>query len=336
MNGAPKSPSLSGRLQGVILVFILAAAAFFLGRQIPLIGGAVAGILLGILIRNTLGVRPVFLPGIGFASKRILQAGIVFIGAGLDLQQIRAAGQASLLVILVCILAALASAVVLGRTMRVPTRLRTLIGVGTAICGGTAIVAVSPLIGAREDEVSYAISTIFLFNIAAVLLFPVAGLLMGMSADAFGLWAGTAIHDTSSVVAAGYAYSEAAGETATIVKLTRTLMLVPVAMGAALAGTLGAGGKGKPSAGYLRRSFPWFVLWFLLLALLQTAGVLPALLVDGLPRTGRFLIIMALTSIGLRTDFREIAKTGPRPMVLGFLVWVLVFALSLGLIHLAT
>lgn len=329
-----KKNSITERSQGVVLVLVLAVIAFWLGRQVPLVGGAVSGILLGILVRNTAGVRTAFLPGIGFASKRILQAGIVLIGAGLDLHQIRSAGQASLLVILVCILAALAGSAALGRAMRVPSRLRTLIGVGTAICGGTAIVAVSPLIGAKEEEITYAISTVFLFNIAAVLLFPLAGLLMGMSADTFGLWAGTAIHDTSSVVAAGYTYSEAAGEAATIVKLTRTLMLVPVAMGIALAGTLGARGKDKPPAGYLRRSFPWFVLWFLLLALLQTAGVLPAALVRGLPWAGRFLIIMALTAIGLRTDFREIAKTGLRPLVLGFLVWVLVLVLSLGVIHL--
>src|SRR5699024_1537947 len=170
-------------------------------------------------------------PGIRFAGNKVLQWSIVALGLGLSLTQVTSVGVASLSVTLVTITVAFVATLLLGRLLGIPSKLKTLIGVGTAICGGSAIAAATPIIKADEHETAFAISTIFLFNLIAVLVFPLFGHLLGMSDQGFGLWAGTAINDTSSVVAAGYSYSSAAGDHATIVKLTRATLIVPVCLG---------------------------------------------------------------------------------------------------------
>jgi uncharacterized integral membrane protein (TIGR00698 family) len=223
---------------------------------------------------------------------------------------------------------ALVGAALLGHFLGVPERLRVLVGVGTAICGASAIAAVSGAVRPKEAELRYAISTIFLFNLVAVLTFPALGHLMGMSQSAFGLWAGTAVNDASSAVAAGLAYGDAAAAHAVIVKLTRTLMIVPISL--ALAFIAMRRETGESPLRTARRAFPWFILFFIAASAARTAGLVGAGATPALTHAGLILTTVAMAAVGLSTDLREMRAAGPRPLVLGALVWVTVASVSLG------
>jgi uncharacterized integral membrane protein (TIGR00698 family) len=242
-------------------------------------------------------------------------------------------GLESLWVTLITMSVAFLSAWLLGRWLGVHDKLKILIGVGTAICGGSAIAAVTPIIRPDDHDTAFAISTIFLFNVVAVLLFPLLGHLLHLSDLGFGLWAGTAINDTSSVVAAGYSYSHAAGDYATIVKLTRATLIIPVCL--VLAFVVAAREKRKHaqagSAGHfsLARIFPWFILWFLVASGFRTAGLVPLAIQPALHMLAEFLIIVALSAIGLSANLRKMISSGARPILLGLGVWVAVSVSSL-------
>jgi uncharacterized integral membrane protein (TIGR00698 family) len=321
-------PSLGQRVPGLILAIAVALVALGLGRLMPLVGGPVFGIVLGILIRNLIAPGAQFTPGIQFAGKQILQWSIIALGFGLSLNQVAKTGLESLSVTLVTMTVAFLAAWGLGRALKVHDKLKILIGVGTAICGGSAIAAVTPIIKPDENDTAFAISTIFLFNLVAVLLFPLLGHLLHLSDLGFGLWAGTAINDTSSVVAAGYSFSKQAGDYATIVKLTRATLIIPVCLVLAFAVAWREKKKGSTDFS-LRRIFPWFILWFLVASAIRTAGVLPVAILPAIHVLAEFLIIVALTAIGLSANLRKMASTGVRPILLGLGVWAAVSISSL-------
>ncbi|WP_236570212.1 YeiH family protein [Streptomyces mexicanus] len=231
--GAERLSGGLARLPGLALASGIAVVATALGRLAPVVGGPVTGIVLGVLV--AVAVRPGdrLRPGIAFAGRGVLQAAVVVLGAQLSLGQGVRVGVGSLPVMVVTLAACLAAAYRLGRRLGIGGDLRTLIGVGTGICGASAIAAVTPVIGAAEAEVAYAVSTIFVFNIAAVLTFPALGHLLGMGQHAFGLFAGTAVNDMSSVVAAATTYGGPAADQAVVVKLARTLLIIPVCLGLA-------------------------------------------------------------------------------------------------------
>lgn len=317
---------------GMTLTLGLAVLAWWVGTYfLPLVGGPVIGILLGVAVNNLVSLPKSLRPGIAFSSKKILQTSIVFLGAGLSLHQVWRTGLASLSVMALTISSAFIVAFLFGRVLKVSTNLTSLIGVGTAICGASAIAAVAPIVEADDHEVAYSISTIFFFNLLAVLIFPALGHLLRLSQAGFGLWAGTAINDTSSVVAAGYAFGQAAGNYATIVKLTRTTMIIPIALIFSIAGSRRREGRlGTGTAGFkLSRLIPWFVVWFLVASFLNTVGLFTAPLSNGLNVTGRFLIVVALVAVGLGADLKKIMATGFRPLGLGMIVWFIVAAGSL-------
>jgi uncharacterized integral membrane protein (TIGR00698 family) len=272
-------------------------------------------------------------PGITFASTTVLQASIIALGFGLSLDQVVATGMRSLSVTVVTLSVAFFSAWLLGRWLGVHDKLKILVGVGTAICGASAIAAVTPIIQPDEHDTAYAISTIFLFNIVAVLLFPLLGHLMHMGDLGFGLWAGTAINDTSSVVAAGYSFSKAAGDYATIVKLTRATLIIPVCLVLALVAAVRARQQqrfdGSASQFSLLRIFPWFILWFLVASALRTAGLVPTAIQPDLHLAAEYLIVVALAAIGLSANLRRMIASGPRPILLGLGVWIAVATSSL-------
>ncbi|WP_241996123.1 YeiH family protein [Kribbella sp. VKM Ac-2568] len=346
-----KAPSFAERLlarvPGLLIVLALAAVAVPLGRLVPVIGGPVFGIVLGVLAG--LLIRPLRAdacrPGYDFASKTLLQLSIVVLGTGLSLQQVVHVGGSSLPVMLGTLTAALGGAWLFGRLLGVRGDTQTLIGVGTAICGASAIAAATAAIGAKRSSVAYALATIFTFNVAAVLLFPPLGHLLGLSAESFGLWAGTAINDTSSVVAAGYACSQEAGDQALVVKLTRSLMLVPIVLGlvilksrrearaaAALAATSAssAGVRVQKRLPW-RRMVPLFLIGFIAAAGLRSAGLVPDGWQENLSLLGTFLITSALVAIGLSLRPAELRAAGFRPVLLGAILWVSVALSSLGL-----
>jgi len=319
---------------GIAVSLFVSLVAYGFGIVFPLVGGAVFGILLGIVIANVSPLPDRLAAGITFTSKKILQWAIVVLGVGLSLGQVYRTGMASLLIILTTISAALIVASLIGRLFRVSFNLTSLIGVGTAICGGSAIAAVAPVIDAEDQEIAYAISTVFLFNVIAVMIFPSLGHLLGMSQLGFGLFAGTAINDTSSVVAAGYTYGNSAGDFATIVKLTRTMMIIPIAVAFVPIMVLRrrrAAKEGKGGSFDFRRTFPWFIIGFLIASALNTSGVLGKPTIDLLKELGKFMIVMALTAIGLKTDLRKMLHTGMKPALLGLAVWIAVAATSLAI-----
>ena len=322
----PRTAGLRGLLPGLGCALALAAVATALGHLWPLVGAPVIGIVLGVLLSSRLGGREGIVPGTRAAGRTVLHVAVVLLGAQLSLAQVAAVGASSLPVMLGTLAACLLVAALLGRRLGVDRDTGTLIGVGTAICGASAIAAVSPVIRARPPAIAYAISTIFLCNVAAVLLFPPLGHLLGMGQQAFGLFAGTAVNDTSSVVAAAGAYGPVAADHAVVVKLTRTLMIIPVSIGLA---ALTRRDLGATRAARAARLVPWFLVGFVLVATANSLGLVPAH--AALRTLTLFLITTALAGIGLGTDLAGLRRAGARPLLLGVLLWVTVTVTSLAL-----
>ncbi|HTZ43302.1 MAG TPA: putative sulfate exporter family transporter [Jatrophihabitans sp.] len=310
---------------GLVACLGIAAVATPLGRLVPVVGSPVIAIVLGVLLAVGVPVGRLR-PGAAVAAGPALQLSVVLLGTGLSLTQVARTGVSSLPVLLGTLAVALGGARLAGRVLGVRGDRRTLIGVGTGICGASAIAAVTAVIGAAEVDVAYAVATIFTFNVAAVLLYPALGHLLGLSQHAFGLWAGTAINDTSSVVAAATSYGRAAGSYGVVVKLTRSLMIVPICL---WLGIRSGRGAGERRALPWRRMFPPFLVGFLLASLLDTAGTVPAGWHGGLTATSTFLITAALAGIGLGTRPAALRAAGVRPLLLGGLLWVAVGASSL-------
>jgi uncharacterized integral membrane protein (TIGR00698 family) len=312
---------------GILLSLAIALVGYALGRMIPVIGGAVFSIALGLVIASIWKRPAVCTSGIKFTSKYILQMAVILLGFEMSISSVLSVGKQSIWVILITITTALLTSFLVGRGLKVDRSLRTLIGVGTAICGGSAIAATSSAIDAEDEDISYSISTIFLFNIIAVFIFPALGRLLGLSDTGFGLWAGTAINDTSSVVAASYAFSDAAGNFATIVKLTRTLAIVPITLVLAIGHARVSKGENLFS---IAKVFPWFVIGFLAAAVIRSLGLIPVELAGGLAWLGKFLIMAAMAAIGLNTNVRNFITAGPKSLVLGGITWLSVILSSLG------
>lgn len=327
---------------GVALAVAIGIAATLVGRVVPVVGGPVPAVLIGAVVgwlvrRRTGGTLAALAPGVKFSSSRVLQFAVVLLGAQLSIGEVLRIGGETLPVMLATLVVCLVAAWGIGRLLRVSGALRTLIGVGTGICGASAIAAVTPVIGAVSADVAYAMSTIFLCNIAAVFAFPLLGHALGLSQHAFGVFAGTAVNDTSSVVATATVYGRQATDTAVVVKLVRTLMIIPIVIGlAGLEARRASREQLAPASGPGRgfrvfRLVPWFLIGFLVVVLLRTVGVLPASVAPGFATAASFLITVALAAIGCSTDFAALRRAGFRPMLLGIALWVLVAGTSLGM-----
>ncbi|MDF2532209.1 MAG: putative protein family [Clostridia bacterium] len=312
-------------IPGILLVLAIAIPAWYLGKLFPIMGGPVFGILIGILV--AFWKRPdLFNDGIKFTSKKLLQTAIILLGFEMNLYNVIKVGSQSLVVMLFTLTAAFMTAYLVGRALKLQGNVAILIGVGTAICGGSAIAATAPVIKAEDKEIAYSISTIFLFNVAAVFIFPAIGHLVQMSDIGFGIWAGTAINDTSSVVAAGYSYSDAAGSLATIVKLTRTLMIIPITLFLAIY----THKKTAQNTNFaLSKVFPWFVLGFVAASIISTTGLVSLETGKLLAQFGKFLIVMAMAAIGLNTNIKQLISNGIKPILLGLCCWIAVALTSI-------
>jgi uncharacterized integral membrane protein (TIGR00698 family) len=334
---APERARPTPPVPGLLIAVAVAAVATGLGTLVPIVGGPVFGILLGALAAAVVpGLRAErWTPGYAVASKPVLQLSIVVLGTGLSLHQVLTVGGGSLPVMLGTLAVALGGAWLLGRWLGVRGDTRTLIGVGTGICGASAIAATTAVLKPKQADVAYALGTIFTFNIAAVLLFPPLGHLLGLSPHAFGLWAGTAINDTSSVVAASFAYGGDAGAHGIVVKLTRTLTLIPIVIVLAILKARREARRTGPGSTVAampwRRIVPLFLLGFLAAAALNSLGVIPASWHPALSALGAFLITTALAGIGLSLRLADMRRAGARPLLLGGLLWLAVAATSLGL-----
>ena len=322
---------------GLLFCLIIASPSWFLGRALPVIGGPVFAILIGMVLTLIIKRKDTVQPGIAYTSKKILQAAVVFLGFGMNLTEILAKGRQSLPIIISTISTSLIIAFILYKAMKLQPNNAILVGVGSSICGGSAIAATAPVINANDEEVAQSISVIFLFNVIAALIFPALGGILHLSNEGFGLFAGTAINDTSSVTAAAAAWDGIHAshtlEAAAIVKMTRTLAIIPITLFLALY----RGRKEKKTEGSsfsLKKTFPYFVLFFVLASVITTVFQLPPAVTAPLKELSKFLIIMAMAAIGLNTNIVDLVKTGGKPIFTGFCCWVGIALVSLGMQHL--
>ena len=344
-------------LPGLYLVIAVAIVARYTQGLIPwppisrAISEVFIAVILGLHVRAFIGFGPRFAPGVQFALQRILRLGIILLGLRLSLQDVVGTGVSALLLILLCMTLALGLAYVLGKALGAPRRLALLIGVGAAICGNSAIVATAPVIEAQDEQVSIAVATITCFGTLAVIFYPLIGVLLGASDQAFGLWAGTAILDTSQVVAAGAAFSERARDVATIVKLVRNTLMAPliVVIGLFYARAMNRRAGTQRARLSFAKIVPWFVIGFLSLVLARTTGVAlgivpqdvshpgsltgAATFLKALDEVAKFAILMALSAIGLGADMGAVRRTGVKPVLVGLITASVLGVVSLGLIR---
>lgn len=336
------SPVLK-KLPGVLLCLVLSIPAYFLGIWLPVVGGPVFGILLGMVVTLFIKDKTFIQAGMSYTSKKILQYAVILLGFGMNISAVLEKGAQSLPIILVTIGTTLITGFIVSKILKIKKNVGILVSVGSSICGGSAIAAAAPVINAQDDEIAQSISVIFLFNILAALLFPTLGDVLKLSNEGFGIFAGTAVNDTSSVTAAASAWDGIHNsntlEDATIVKLTRTLAIIPITLVLALLQILQEKnrkntGDNEVTGSYsLIKIFPWFVIWFLAASLITTFFNLPVFLINALKWLSKFFIIMAMTAIGLNTNIIKLVKTGGKPIVLGFICWILITASSLAMQH---
>lgn len=325
---------------GVIVTGSIALASTGIGTLVPVIGSAVPAIVIGVLLsvmrkrilrgREPLNAR--LNAGISYSGKFLLSLAVVLLGVQMSLGSILEVGLDTLPIMLTTLAVCLASAWWIGRLLRIEGKLTTLIGVGTGICGASAIAAVAPVIGAASAQVAYAVSTIFLFNVLAIVIFPLLGHALNLDPQAFGLLAGTAINDTSSVVAAAGVYSAAALGFAIVVKLVRTLMIIPISIILSLIEARRTASDQPLSGRRIAKLVPWFLVGFLLVVIMNSLGAIPDGPRDALVRSSMFLIAMALAGIGLSTDIPSLRRAGWRPLALGGILWTLVTVTAIGMI----
>ena len=327
-------------LPGFLMALLIAAVARTIENLLPihLIGGSIIALFIGMGLNQLRKPADFIRPGLAFTSKKMLKFAIILLGASLSIGTILHVGRLSLTVMVFTLLTCFGGGYIVGRMLGLDWKLSNMISAGTGICGGSAIAAIAPVIDAEDKDIAYAMSATFLFDMVMIVVFPILGRMMGMSDIAYGLWAGTAVNDTSSVVAAGYAFSEAAGDFATMVKLTRTLSIIPTVIIFALinvrlkrkAALAQGDDQEMRSDVKFTKLFPWFILFFVLLAVINSVGLIPAALSAAMKETSKFLMVAALAAIGLNTDFREMKQSGFNPMVHGFIISALVVIVALA------
>ncbi len=325
---------------GIVLSVAIAALACWLESLLPihLIGSAVIAMFIGMFLNQFVRKTDMLASGLKFTSKKILKFAIVLLGLSLNISTILYVGKMSLTVMVFTLLTCFGGGYFIGKSLGLNWKLSNLISAGTGICGGSAIAAIAPTIDADDNDVAYAMSATFLFDMAMIVLFPIMGRALGMTDEAFGIWAGTAVNDTSSVVATGYAFSEGAGDFATMVKLTRTLAIIPTVITFAFvqlhirrkeALVNQKGGKELKANFSIVKIFPWFILGFVAMSIVASIFPIPAEVVSGTKSASKFLMVCALAAIGLNTSFSGMKKAGIRPMIHGFIISALVVIVAL-------
>ena len=325
---------------GIALSAVIALFACWLESLLPvhIIGPAVIAMFIGMLLNHVLKDTKIFASGAKFTSKKILKFAIILLGLSLNITTVLNVGKMSLTVMIFTLLTCFGGGYFIGMALGLNWKLSNLISAGTGICGGSAIAAVATTIEADDNDVAYAMSATFIFDMAMIILFPIMGRAIGMTDEAFGIWAGTAVNDTSSVVAAGYAFSEGAGDFATMVKLTRTLAIIPTVVAFAFIQlnikrkeALAESGDGDAlKANFsIVKIFPWFILGFLAMSIVASIFSVPAEVVSGTKAASKFLMVCALAAIGLNTSLSGMKKAGIRPMIHGFIISALVVIVAL-------
>ncbi len=338
---------------GILVCFLIAVPSWMLGKMFPVIGGAIIAIIAGMIIALFWSNKGKAESGIKWTSKIVLQGAVVLLGFGMNLGVIFLTGKQSLPIIVCTIATSLILAWALQKALKIPKKTSVLVGVGSSICGGSAIAATAPIIDADDDEIAQSIAVIFFFNVLAAIIFPIIGSAIGFdttSGEAFGIFAGTAINDTSSVTAAASTWdsmwnlgSETLNKAVTV-KLTRTLAIIPITLVLSLILTKqrakvaadSAADSSQASKFSLKRAFPMFLLYFIIAAIITTICVnagIDASVFDPIKELSKFMIVMAMAAIGLNSNMIQLVKTGGKPIVLGATCWVGITAVSLIMQH---
>ena len=331
------------KIPGIALCLAISIPCWFLGKALPVVGAPVFAIIAGMILTLIIKKKDALAGGITFTSKKILQYAVILLGFGLNLSEIAKVGSMSLPIILSTIAISLIVSFILYKIMKTPANVSTLIGVGSSICGGSAIAATAPVIEANDEEIAQSISVIFLFNVLTALLFPTLGSMLGMTNEGFGLFAGTAVNDTSSVTAAATAWDGMHPgantlDTATIVKLTRTLAIIPITLGLAFWRTrkLKKEQAQANSTFSLKKVFPMFIVFFVLASIITTVctslGVESSFFAP-FKELSKFFIVMAMSAIGLNTNIVKLVKSGGKPILMGLCCWISISLVSLGMQH---
>lgn len=316
---------------GILFSAGIAAAAHMISLILPagILGGTLIALILGMLL-NPLACRYESLnPGVTWTAKVILRAGIISAGITLNFSQVATAGKYALILMFFTLLTSFGVGYACRKFFKINWKLASLLSVSTAICGGTAVATLGPAIKAKNRDIAYAISATFLFDILTVIAFPLIGRLLDLGDTGYGLWIGTSVNDTSSVVAAGYAFSDAAGLLATIVKLTRTLFIVPVVIVFSWIYAKKETPSQKSARVNIRKIFPWFILGFILAVGIRSTGFVSEDVAAGISRLSKFFLSMALAAIGLKTSLKEVAGVGIKPMIAGIVIDTSVVLVSL-------
>ena len=333
----PKTKDRLLFILGVAICFAVAALSVLVEKLIPgeLLGASIVALFMGTIINSFF--HPAWMkPALKFASKKILKAAIVLLGASLSIRTIMSVGQMTFFVMIFTFAMCFGGGYFIRRLFGLNWKLSNLISAGTGICGGSAVAAIAPVIDADDKDIAFAMSSTFLFDMVMIALYPLMGKALGMTDIAYGIWAGTSVNDTASVVASGYAFSEAAGDFATMVKLTRTIAIIPTVLVFAWIGIrmkkkeMQATGHGKKVN--MMQIIPWFIGGFLLLAVLNSVGCIPVAVSGGIKSTSKFLMVTALAAIGLNTSLLDFKKAGLKPMFYGITIDTLVTLTALVVI----
>ena len=322
---------------GVAICFAVAGVSVLIEALIPgeILGASIIALFMGTIINSFFHPRWIK-PALKFTSKKILKAAIVLLGASLSVNTIMSVGKMTFFVMIFTFAMCFGGGYFVRKIFGLNWKLGNLISAGTGICGGSAVAAIAPVIDADDKDIAFAMSSTFLFDMVMVALYPIMGRALGMSDIAYGIWAGTSVNDTASVVASGYAFSELAGDFATMVKLTRTIAIIPTVLVFAYIGTrmkhkeLKAAGKGQRVN--LMKIIPWFIGGFLLLAIVNSLGWIPADVSAIIKGTSKFLMVTALAAIGLSTSLIDFKNAGLRPMFYGITIDTLVTLTALCVI----
>lgn len=323
--------TMKKNLPGILLSGAITLLAYLLSPLIPgkILGETLLALLLGMAFNPWVSRQESFDPGTRWTSKIILRTGITLAGITLSFSQVLQAGRYSLILMFFTLATAFGVGYLCKKIFKINWKLASLLSVSTAICGGTAVATLGPTIRAKNRDIAYAISATFLFDLITVIAFPWIGQLLGLSDTGYGLWIGTAVNDTSSVVAAGYAFSDAAGLLATIVKLTRTLFIVPVVLIFSWIIARKEPTSTETKKIRIQEIFPWFILGFLAVVGIRTTGLITALWVDRISFLSKFLLSMSLAAIGLNTSLQEVKGVGLKPMIAGIIIDTSVVIVSL-------
>ena len=322
---------------GIVICAAVAAVSGLIEKLIPgnFLGASIIALFMGTLI-NTFFHPKWIKPALKFTSKKILKLAIIFLGASLSIKTVLSVGQRTFFVMIFTFLMCFGGGYFVRKIFGINWKLGNLISAGTGICGGSAVAAIAPVIDAEDKDIAFAMSSTFLFDMVMVALYPIMGRALGMSDIAYGIWAGTSVNDTASVVASGYAFSEAAGDFATMVKLTRTIAIIPTVLVFAFIGTRRKQKEMQIESGNKKvnivKVIPWFICGFLALAIINSIGFIPPVVSGAMKDVSKFLMVMALGAIGLGTSLTDFKKAGLAPMFYGITIDTLVTLTALGVI----